>query len=315
MSQEYTTFKGISNISESTLTEVIRTNLYFFLNWGFLEIGAYFNVNIPTSGAYGGNDHRLRPVRDKNFADGRIWSSFHGNWVWESGVNQPVQPIRVSGAYINGSFNTANYIDYSRGRVVFNSGISTTSTVTAEYSYRYVNIYDYEDIPWLKKVQYNTFRSDSDQYLMANSGLWNNMDGTAIQLPAVIYEVADGRYSPYALGGGTKCHNVIVFHILAEDSNTVDKIADILGNQYEKTIFLFDKDYLASSGVFPLDHLGRLNNSAKTYPQIVEAKEDGGYRWRKLTIESAEKQPKYRIHDYLYSRPVRLNTWTVLNSI
>jgi hypothetical protein len=315
MPQSYTIFKGVTNISETHLTEILKTNFYFLLNWGFLEIGGYFNVRIPTSGAYGGADHRLRPIKDPNFTNGSVWGSFHGQWVWESGTVQPDQPIRVSGVYINGNFTSVNYVDYANGRVILNSGISTNSVVTAEYSYRYANIYPADDIPWLRTVQYNTFRSDSDQYMLFGSGTWGNIGNNSVHLPAVIYEVQDGHFEPYALGGGTKAYNEILFHVVAEDGVTADRIADILANQYEKTMFLFDVDYLANSGVFPLDHLGRLNDGAKTYPQLVEAKEDGGFRWRKFTIEDTTKQPRTVINNNLYDRTVRMTTSTVLTSI
>ena len=54
---EYTVLKGLDNISDPMLIETISTNFYFFLNWGLLEAGNYFNVRIPTSGVYGQNEH------------------------------------------------------------------------------------------------------------------------------------------------------------------------------------------------------------------------------------------------------------------
>jgi hypothetical protein len=312
---DYTVFKGVDDISDPMLTEVIGTNFYFFLNWGFLEVGSYFNVRIPTSGAYGGTEHRLRPIKDRSFANGQVWGSFHGQWVWESGTRYDDQPIRVSGVYVNGTFTPVNYVDYARGRVVLNSGISTTSNVTAEYTYRYINIYDANDVPWSRNVQYNTFRSDDNQYLMYESGKWANLGDTSVHLPAVIYEVQDGSYEPYALGGGTICYNTITCNVVGEDGFIVDKVADILANQWEKTIFLFDTDYLADSGVYPLDHLGRLNDGALCYPRLVEPKEDGGFRWVKLTFDDTKKQVKQKINDNLYNRTVVLETSTVVTSI
>jgi hypothetical protein len=289
MPAEHTIFKGITNISEPMLCETIGTNFYFFVNWGLLEIGNYFNVRIPTSGAYGGNEHRLRPINDKNFTSGSVWGSFHGEWVWESGLSQPEDPIKVSGVYIGGVFTAVNYVDYARGRVILNSGINTSSVVTAEYSYRYTNVYNADDVPWTRQVQYNTFRSDKADYLLYGSGQWGNLGNTSVHLPAIIYEVQQGDYAPYALGGGTICNNTIVCNILGEDGYIVDKLADILANQYEKTIFLFDTDYLALSGVYPLDHFGRINAGAVCYPRLVEPKEDGGFRWVKMTFDETKK--------------------------
>lgn len=315
---EYTVLKGLDNISDPMLIETISTNFYFFLNWGLLEAGNYFNVRIPTSGAYGQNEHRLRPVRQQGSSatNVTVWESHHGSWVWESGIeSQPTQPIRVSGVFINGVFNTVNYVDYAHGRVVLNSGINQSSTVTAEYSYRYINVYDANDVPWTKNVQYNSMRSDSSQYLTYGSGSWANLGETKVHLPAIIFEVQDGDFSPYALGGGTVCRNNIICHVLAENGFEADKIADILAAQYEKTIFLFDLAYLAESGVWPLDHLGRLNPGAVCYPRLVEPKEDGGFRWVKITFDETKKQNKQKINDNLYNRPVVLETSTVVTSI
>ena len=62
-----TTFKGINDISDTSSSHVVRDNLILYLDWAFLEAGAFFNINIPTSGAYGGNREKLRRVEDPRY--------------------------------------------------------------------------------------------------------------------------------------------------------------------------------------------------------------------------------------------------------
>ena len=88
---------GVSNIGKSALGDLLQAGIISFFDWGFQNIGAYENVNIPTSGVYGGDRHILRPVQTPYYTNGRVWEGYRSNWIWESGFSQPVQPIQISG--------------------------------------------------------------------------------------------------------------------------------------------------------------------------------------------------------------------------
>jgi hypothetical protein len=312
-----TTFKGFNNIGDSSPTELIKTSLVYWLNHGFVDKGAYFNVNIPTSGEYGGSEHQLRPVQEPGMTDGRVWESFRSDWVWESGLSQPTQPIRVSGAFVGNTFHVAgddHYVDYVNGQIVFDTAIATTSVVTAEYSFRWIHAYDGSEIPWFRETQFSSQRIDTDTFLNGGSGDLSTLSRTRMQLPAVVMELVDATMSPRQLGLGQWLHQDVIFHVIAEDGNTADKIADYLSQQNDKTIYLFNSDLVADSGTFPLDYRGSVASGAKTYPQLVEAVEDGGFRWRKLRFSDVRKQRTNVVNQNLHIKPVRFTTEVALTS-
>lgn len=312
------TFSGFDNIGDSSPEEIIKTNLVNFLDWGFLDKGAYFNVNLQQSGVYGGNQSQLRPVSDPRYNDGQIWEGFRGNWCWESGTAQPIQPIQISGVYVNGTFNPLSglnyYIDYPNGRFVFNSGINTNSTVTCEYSYKYIGVYDANNIPWFREIQYRSFRLDDSSFLQDGSGNWDTIDDIRLQLPAILIEMGTTTYKPYQIGFGAYMYNDVICHVITEDSNTAIKIADYLGIQKEKTIFIFDTNLLAQSGIFPLDQRGMVNSGAMTFPQLVQDF-PAGFKWRKLRFSDVAVQPLNTINRGLFIKPVRYQTEVVITSI
>ena len=67
----------ISNIGDSTISSLIQDNMIEHFDWGFMDAGGFVNVEIPTSGLYGGDKHKLRLVDDPRYTDGQVW----GLWV------------------------------------------------------------------------------------------------------------------------------------------------------------------------------------------------------------------------------------------
>lgn len=306
----YTTFKGVGFVGETTVSEKIMENLQCWLDWSMLEIGAYQNINVDDEDAWGNNLSTLYYRSEPNYTDGQVWGGFRQNWVWESGTAQSVQPIEYSGCWVDGDFHPItggdHYVDYTNGRIVFSSAISTTSTVKAGYSLKWANFIDAEALPWFSQVQYDSFRGDVFGINLGGSGDYNNE--TKVELPAVALQFGAGRYDPIALGGGQTAINEIVFYIFGETQSDVRKITDIISQQNEKTIWLYNPDLLADSGVYPLDYRGMLQNGAKTYPQLTELYEDGGFRYNKMTfLDSATTRTK-QITNRLHMSTVRIST-------
>ena len=154
MANEHLRLNKIDNMGDSTLTPMISDNIIEFFDWAFLDKGGFFNISIPSSGHYGGDKHNLRLVDDPRYTSGQVWEGFRSNWVWQSGLSGDTQPLvtqnwespGVSGVFVNGGFYASgdatygHYIDYPRGRIIFDSAISTTSAVTAEFSYKWVDV-------------------------------------------------------------------------------------------------------------------------------------------------------------------------------
>lgn len=285
-----TTLRGVSVIHEPTLSDQLESNLIEFFNYGFLNIGGFVNVTINTSGAYGGQPYKLRLSEDHRYTSGQVWEGFRKDWVWESGVECAVQPISISGIFVNSTFyplstsGAFSYkIDYPNGKVVFNTAISTTSTVTCEYSYRYFQI-DSPDAPWYKKLQDNSFRVDNNQFHMKGSGQWNTPPEQRVQLPAIVIEAYPNVHrEPVGLGMlAQRVKQEIRYHIMTETRQDFKFLHDVITDQNEKSIIFFDKKAVIRATGMPLNYDGSLAGGAKTYPDLIKPVAQGGYEWRTM---------------------------------
>lgn len=266
-------FQGVSNIGYANITDQLNNNLASMVDYGLLCIGGFINVNLNQSYAYGGNHSSLRLCDDSRYTRGRVWESARSNWVWEQNIEYSIQPINISGIYVNNTFlpnNSGYYIDYPRGRVVFDQAINATSTVTMEYSYRYYNVYS-SKVSWFKDLMNNSFSPSSPDYRQYGSGVWSLLSDHRAQMPAIFPYVVDRRkWEPKQLGGGTYCIQDILFYCFAESETDRDKIVDILSQQKEKRIFFYDKNLMNAATGYPLNFSGKLvNTNYKNYPELV----------------------------------------------
>ena len=322
----YTELTFIDSIGKTTLSQQIQDNLVEFFSWGILDKGGFFNVNAPAVGLYGGNKHQLRLVDDPNYTAGQVWEGFRNNWVWESGLSTATQPIAVSGVFVGGNFHPAtgvgtyaHHIDYPNGRIIFDSAISTTSTVTAEYSYKWAKVMAANATPWFKEVQLRADRIDSSHFSNTGSGDWSQLAQTRLQLPAIGIEIVPRRsFKPVELGSLNQwVYTDVLFHILAEDEFTRNKIVDMVSFQNEKTIYMFDIDKIAQSGRFPLDYRGMISeksvaSGALNYPNLVTV---SGYRDRELRFSSMTVQQMDAINPSLHLGTVRGQTEVILSQL
>lgn len=298
---DYTNLKGFNQVGESLLTEQLTGGLVAFFQWALLGKGNFFNVTIPTSGVYGGNQHQLRSVDDPNYTDYKVWQGFRKNWVWETGVEYSSQPIDISGINVNGVFypisNTGTYafnVDYPNGRVVFTNALAATDTVTLEYSYKWFH-FDVSEKPWFREIMYGSFRVDNDQFQQFGSGIWAVLNQNRVQLPVSLVEVVPQRVmKPRQLGGGQHVIQDVVFHIFAETSWERNQLVDWITFQKEKKIFLYD----LNTAPYPLNSDGSRYSGVVMYPDLVKPNENGGYRYREMYFQET------RSDDILGSYPL-----------
>lgn len=318
-----TTLKGINNIGDMSTSEIISDNLITFLDWGFLDVGSFFNVNLASSGAYGGARDNLRLSDDNNFNQGEVWESFHKSWVWESGTTVG-DPIQISGVYVDSVFyptattgDFSHYYDYPNGRVVFNTAISTDSTVEVEHSYKWIDVSNAKNIPFFRRVQTRSNRLDSDHFQQTGSGDWSTTGFTRVQLPTVAVDVPPiADTTGHSLGTGwNNATHTIKLHIISEDYPTAVRLADILVRQIDRSIFMFDSNEMAASGAFPLDYRGMIVAGAKTFPGLVASNEEGGFRWNRLRFMDAKSTNGQWLNKNLYLATVSLETEVVLTDI
>lgn len=282
----HTELKGFDNVGESLLSEQLESNVTSWFQWGLLCKGGFGNVTIPTSGAYGGNFHRLRLVDEPNYQLGQVWEGFRQDWVWETGVNYSAQPIRVSGVFVNGGFQPvtgvgsyAHKIDYRYGRVVFDTPLPESSVVTAEFSYRLFN-FQPGSAPFWRQIQANSFRADQESFLQT-SGAWSVLAQNRVQLPAVVVQpIPKTRRVPHEIGNLThRVRQDVLFHIIAETPTDVTWLHDIITAQQEKRIVGYDKNGVLRDERFGLSFDGSPATSGLTYPQLVDQ-----YPWRQLRV-------------------------------
>ncbi len=299
--------KGFSEISETLLSDKLEANLHAFLSWGLLQVGAFDNVTIPSSGVFGGDRHRLRLCEDPSYSLGQVWEGYRSDWVWETGIEYSHQPIRVSGVYVNGAFKPAtgvgpyaHTVHYPLGRIIFSSAISSGATVTCEYSYRYYGLHT-ADVPWWRQFHFDSFRLDHPHFLQSQSGAWSILGGSRVQLPCVVIESTprtsrDG----FEIGASQAwARQDVLFHVLAETPWDRQKMHDVLTYQKWKTLNGFDPDQI----VYPLEY-GSPLESGTMYPNWTRPPGEGGARWKGITFKDV-RGDDYTTFGSLYYCPVR----------
>ena len=273
-----TTFHQVSNVGNTLLNSELEGNLKAFLDWGMLGIGGWFNVTIPTSGAWGGTFDQLRLVNDPAFTLGQVWESARKDWVWETETQYTGgSPIEISGVYINdtlygtGDATYGHHYNYPLGRVVFDSAVPTLSAVKLNYSYRNVQVYVADQAPWWDELQYNSMRVDDPTFEQISSGNWSILSNHRVQMPAIVVEAVPRRtYQPYELG----CSNNIItqdmlFHIVAESRWWRNQLVDIVSLQKDNTLMLYDSTKVADSEAYPLDYRGMVIAPDNNYSGLV----------------------------------------------
>ena len=305
MSQYFQELKGFNSVFDSTLNNDILDGIIEYFDWALLEKGNYFNVTSGELAPNGLDYSELRVSSNDHYASGQVWEGFRKNWVWQSGVSYSPSPLvgsnnvkpGVSGVYIDGAFKPndttgsyAHYIDHFNGRVIFDSAIPTGSTVEVEHSYKWINVCYANNLPWIREIQKDTLQPDST-FKNASDGVWDIPPEMRMQLPAIALELVPRRtFKGYGLGGGQFVYTDVIFHCLAEDAITRNKLLDIVSLQSDKTIHLIDTNAInlasshANSG-FPLDYRGVPVSGALRYPDLVSTYPGGKMRFSNVRVQ------------------------------
>ena len=101
----HTKLSNLPNAQDATISNILLDNFIAFYDWGFLDRGSFYNIQIPQSGIYGGDRHKLRSSDNPNYTDGQVWEGYRQNWVWESGIDGTTQqPVTISGVFVDNEF-------------------------------------------------------------------------------------------------------------------------------------------------------------------------------------------------------------------
>ena len=322
---DYLNLKGFDSVHDNTLGNEIQDNLVEFFDWALLQKGNYMNV---TKGELSPNSQdysKLRPSSNPNFPSGLAWEGFRKNWVWQSGISFSPAPIvgtnntkpGISGVYVNNVFypsttsgTYAHKVDYYNGRIIFNSPLPSSTTIQAEYSYKYINVIYANSLPWLKEIQYRTMDFPLG-FNTLDKGDFNIPAENRIQLPAIAIEIVPRRtLRGYQLGGGQWVDTDVLFHCLAEDEFTRNKLVDIVSLQNDKTVAMFDSNIVANSGKFPIDYQGVPVSGALRYPDLVHRYYNG-----KIWLKNSVVQGMELINSNFYAGIVRMTAETIQERI
>jgi len=273
---------GITHWAEDSFGENLKYSVIDFYKWTFLNIGAYNNISInpPVSGVFGGNRFGLAYTEDPRFSNGRVWQGARSDWVWETGVSFTPPPTSVS-VTLNGIPQSSGYyVDYPRGRVVFNTAIPSGSTVQATYATRSVNFVDATE-PWFRELMFDSYDVQRSDFTDSKrGGKWNQLGENRLQLPVVGVEVVGpAEFKPYQLGGGQWVYVDLLYYIYAENSSDRDKLRDIIANQNNKVIWTYDRNRMKQDSRWPftLDSRGATVSGFLTYPSLIN--EQTGFRF------------------------------------
>jgi hypothetical protein len=305
-----TTFNHVSSIGQKNAIAGLEDNIKHFLDWSFVNIGGFINIQNNTSGLYGSNFNTLKSVNDPSIPVSRVWEGIRKDWIYESGISFgsstpiSISGIRLNSVFIPGPTGSGAYtynINYPLGRIVFDNNVSSNSNIQIDYSYRYVQTYKANESLWWKEVQ-------SESYNPANFSTSGNHAITAnhrAQLPAILIETIPRTVlTPRELG---TTQNVIVqdvlCHIFTENINQRNNIAEILVLQKDKTLGLYDVNKVVKNNVYPLNKNGTINPSGLDYPTL-----SSNYLQHWCTIKDSSISELNTLSNSLYNGIVR---WSI----
>jgi hypothetical protein len=290
MNPDYTNFYHIDKYGKYNILSQLEDNMKSFFDTAFLNIGAYTNIKKPTNSLYGGDMCKLKPVQDPALSNGKAWETTKKDWVWESdSVFGSGTPIAISGVSINNSFyagpnGSGNYtysLNYPMGRVTFNNEIPLTSNIEIEHSYRNVQIYKSNEAAWFKELQQYSY----DPTKFANiSQITSNH---RVQMPSIVLEILPGtELKPYEIGSTKNIiYQDIMTNVLTETYSDRAIILDILIQQKDRPLYLYDINKVVNNEVYPLNYNGSINPSGFSYSQLVEKPE---YKLTVVYIKGAD---------------------------
>jgi hypothetical protein len=275
-------FKGIGQggFGGFELTDQLQYNLKWFLDWGFLNNGAYGIYEYDSSSWYDDNESQLHPVLDERYKQGQVWEGVGREFVWESGVSLgsgAVDPFRVSGVYIDGDFYSNNtvginrhHIDYLNGRIIFDEPKNADDDIRAEYSRRsiHVGFADDKDFRVLMLESLEEFLTDTSP-----SGTTSREH--QVWLPSVFVEVGDGKQRGLQLGGGQIKTRYVTFHIFADNPQDRNLLMDWLDYQSRTTFWMADLNNIT----FPFDEYGDLVPGVTNWVDMVT-----DHPWKRLRV-------------------------------
>ena len=102
----------------------------------------------------------------------------------------------------------------------------------------------------------------------------------------------------------------VIFHCIAEDEVTRNKLVDIVSLQNDKNVELFNSNAINMAGKFPLDYNGTPVSGALRYPDLVEQ-----YNGGRIRLTKGNTQDMIFLGGSLYGGTVRFTTEGIKTNI
>lgn len=314
MSKYKPSFYTVDSFGEKSLLTNLENNMKAFLNWGFLNIGAYVNVDIPTNNIHNFGQHILKPAHDPTRPARTVWQTPKKDWVYEQGVcYKEHSPNSFGGVYVDGTFypgptgsgDITYNVDYPNGQIIFDKPIPTNAEVMASYSYKSVQVYNSDEFPGWKEVQFDSNINTDSHFNKYKTGDSAVHPEHRVQLPAVVIEI-DSRESstPFRLGDRSLIiKQDVLFHIVTDNKQDKHKIVDILRLQKDRYIWLFDTNKVIEDKKYELNLNGSLNPNSINYDELTNTQK---YRWKMSRISDIQVSDMVFYHMNLFGSTVRM---------
>lgn len=304
---DYTQFNFATNLNDKGLYSQLEHNVKDFLDWSFLQINGYNNVDI-VSGV-NPQHYQLHNVSGiVGLPSNRVWESPFKDWIWEQPEGKDIN--NIEGIYLNnvflpsptGSGNYGYHINYPLGRIVLDNPVNIKSDIKLEYSYRQIQIYKSEDSSWWKEVQRTNYGIFNDTQLFNEL-----LSEHRLQAPFIMIEnISRNQQIPYQLGTP---ENILVqdmfLHIFTKNPSQRSNLIDILLTQKDKNLILYDINKVLKDGVYGLNYRGEINLNGLNYRQILD---NTDYHYKKCFIKNSTLSELNNFSTTLFNGIIR---WTL----
>ena len=195
----------------------------------------WFDNFLMTKGdAYKTYTTKLYNYEDPRLGGGKVvYGSPYKQWVYDKNITAATIP---SGFTINNQFvstgTSGMKIDFDNGRIIFNSGVSTSLNVTGTYSVKEVNSY-ITDQPEDNLIIENKFVTNS-RFTVSENYIAPYNPVT----PCIFASIETAHNTAFAFGGEDETKCVIKVVAFCENLYQLDGVLSIFGDSYNEIFSL-----------------------------------------------------------------------------
>lgn len=252
--------------SDTDFGNELEYNLKLWLDYSFLSIGAWQNVNTGEENC-GADYSVVYPVESAADTGLYLYGVNRKGLVWESVTvdSGSTQPVTI---YEDGvDVTTGLDIHYDLG--TFSSSQEYTGQMVASYSYRTINTYVSSTANWWTQIITNQIDINEDV-------IWGVFKKHGITLPSIVISCTDyGKSRAIQLGTNAKyIERAVDLFVITKSKLEKNKLVSILMAQKYNTFGMFNTD----TAEFPIGCGGvKINNN--TYQDLVT-----NFGWKCVTI-------------------------------